>query len=138
MTELEIVALVTTRLHDRFPDLAPRQIEVEVAATLNTFAGSTVHSFLPILVERQALVRLRRWSGRDSAEPLEALGRSDESDRPGDVAVDAGHARLGAVQEGILRCREAAPHLGRDSAGRSGDQFVDDENTRRGMRSDSR
>lgn len=69
MTEPEMVALVTTRLHDRLPDFSPRQIEEEVVAVLSTFAASKVRSFLPILVERQALMRLHGLSGRDGAEP---------------------------------------------------------------------
>lgn len=69
MTEPEIVALVTHRLKDMLPHLVPRQIEEEVAAVLSTFTGSKVRSFLPILVEREALVSLRRHSERAAAEP---------------------------------------------------------------------
>jgi hypothetical protein len=69
-TESEVVALVTARLRVRLPETAPGQIEEEVVAVLGTFADSKVRSFLPILVERQALERLRRLPARDRDRSL--------------------------------------------------------------------
>jgi hypothetical protein len=67
LNDSEIVALVTIRLQDRLPHVAPRRIEEEVVVVLGSYAGSTVRAFMPILVERQALARLRQRSTHDAA-----------------------------------------------------------------------
>ena len=85
-SETEIVAQVAARLHDLFPDLAPRRIEAEVAAVLSAFADSKVRTYLPILVERRALERLRGLSARDVAAPLQAPGRTDGQSPPVDAS----------------------------------------------------
>lgn len=57
--ESRVMAQVTRELRDRFPDIEPRVIDTTVAEVLEGFAESSVRDFLPILVQREAQVRLR-------------------------------------------------------------------------------
>lgn len=67
LTHSQIVARVTVRLQEGFPNLSPQQVEEVVMAVMGRFRGSKVPDFLPVLVEREALRTLRHPSGHDAA-----------------------------------------------------------------------
>jgi hypothetical protein len=59
-TELVIVEQVTARVHERLPGVSIQAVEAEVTGLFHEYAGSKVRTFLPILVERDAIDRLLR------------------------------------------------------------------------------
>jgi hypothetical protein len=54
-----IVEQVKARLHERLPDISIQSIEVEVTGLFHQYAGSKVRTYLPILVERDAIDHFR-------------------------------------------------------------------------------
>jgi len=59
----EIHLQVTSRLREKFPDLAPDQVEAAVRAELDEFAGRPVRDYIEVLTERGAKRRLREVAG---------------------------------------------------------------------------
>ena len=55
----EIYANVTARLREKFPEVAPREIDEAVRAELDEFAGRPVRDYIEVLTERGAKRRLR-------------------------------------------------------------------------------
>ncbi len=58
-SEDQVLAEISERLQRRFPDTAPQDIEREVTRAHHEFDGKPIRDFVPILVEREALDRLR-------------------------------------------------------------------------------
>ena len=63
-TELVVVEQVKARVHERLPEVSLQSIEAEVIGLFHEYAGSSVRTYLPILVERDAVDRLRPTSRR--------------------------------------------------------------------------
>lgn len=55
----EIYTQVTSRLREKFPELAPSEIDSAVRAELDEFAGRPVRDYIEVLTERGAKKRLR-------------------------------------------------------------------------------
>jgi hypothetical protein len=54
-----IVAQVKARVHERLPDISLQSIDDEVTGLFHQYAGSKVRTYLPILVERDAIDHFR-------------------------------------------------------------------------------
>lgn len=55
----EIYTHVISRMREKFPELAPSDIEAAVRAELDEFAGRPVRDYIEVLTERGAKKRLR-------------------------------------------------------------------------------
>jgi len=65
MPHPKVLAEVTARLCERFPDAPPSAVREQVDVLFQRYASSTVRDFVPILVEREMAARLRgRGAGR--------------------------------------------------------------------------
>lgn len=58
MAEAKALEQVTERLLRKF-DVAPEVVEAAVTSALATYAGRPIRDFVPVLVEREAIERLR-------------------------------------------------------------------------------
>jgi hypothetical protein len=56
----EVVAQVSERLHEKFPDTATSDIDAAVRAELAEFIDRPVQDYLAVLTERGAKKRLKR------------------------------------------------------------------------------
>ncbi len=58
----EIHRQVTARLREKFPEVAPDEVEAAVRAELGQFADRPVRDYIEVLTERAAKKRLRDGS----------------------------------------------------------------------------
>lgn len=61
--EPKIVADVAARVRAKLPDVSDDAVHDEVLRLFREYQSSRVHSFVPILVEREAVALLRRDRG---------------------------------------------------------------------------
>lgn len=66
LPEQKVVSEVTTRVHDRVPEVETQRVEVAVVHRFEVYADSKVRDFLPILVEREVVEQLRGRSRRQA------------------------------------------------------------------------
>lgn len=66
-SEVHVLAEIATRVRGRFPDVSAEQIEREVDAAFHQFDGQPIRDFIPILVERVVVERLRSSSPASAA-----------------------------------------------------------------------
>ena len=66
-TEPVVVQQVKARVHERLPEVSLESIEAEVIGLFHEYAGSSVRTYLPILVERDAVDRLRHGPGSNGS-----------------------------------------------------------------------
>jgi hypothetical protein len=59
-TEAEALSEMAIRLHERFPTAPTSTIEKVVRDYHSEFDGDPIRDFIPVLVERQAVERLRQ------------------------------------------------------------------------------
>lgn len=61
VTEESQIRSVEDALHRKFDAIAsPATVHAEVVASFNTFSDARIRTFVPVLVQREAAVRLRR------------------------------------------------------------------------------
>ena len=65
--ELKQIATVSERLATRHPEVERESIEVAVREAHQSYAGSRVRDFVPLLVERDAVDRLSLRDAREDA-----------------------------------------------------------------------
>lgn len=73
--ELRAIAHLTERLVMRFPQVSAQTVEKLVAATHREYDRARIRTFVPLLVEHDAVVQLRERAGRadrPSPAPREA------------------------------------------------------------------
>jgi hypothetical protein len=66
-SESRVVAEVAARVHARLPGLTVDDVEREVRRLFGEYETSRVRSFVPILVEREAVATLRGGHSSDVA-----------------------------------------------------------------------
>ena len=75
LTEVDALAMVASRLRERFHSVPPDTIDAVVADCHRGYEGSPIREFIPLLVEREARALLsgriprQRQPSTDHAEP---------------------------------------------------------------------
>lgn len=67
--EARAISALADRLADRFPDVAPDQVSVVVEAAHRRYDGSRIRTFVPVLVEHDAVERLKPLAESRSSDP---------------------------------------------------------------------
>jgi hypothetical protein len=79
--ELRFIELMIVRLESRFPDLPSGMVRAVVDTACREFDGARIRDFVPVLVEREAVLALRSFPGSTSVGASEACSGRVEAGR---------------------------------------------------------
>ncbi len=79
--ELRSIELLTARLENRFPDLPSGTVRAAVDSACREFDGARIRDFVPVLVEREAVLALRSFRGAATVAASEVCSGLVETGR---------------------------------------------------------